>query len=125
MLPASCGCCGINAVDRFGAYKGWMKKLAAKGWIAPAWPKEYGGAGMTVMQQFVFKSLQLCLNSVQKIFRSISQLHRVVKRTLGPRSWWMPRQRVQRFLKRYRRCGCLPLRWLSCQRSSRAASRSR
>ena len=32
----------------------WMKKLAAKGWIAPAWPKEYGGAGMTVMQQFVF-----------------------------------------------------------------------
>jgi len=32
----------------------WIKKLAAKGWIAPAWPKEYGGAGMTVMQQFIF-----------------------------------------------------------------------
>ncbi|HXF50344.1 MAG TPA: acyl-CoA dehydrogenase [Dehalococcoidia bacterium] len=31
----------------------WRKKLAAKGWIAPAWPKEYGGAGMTVMQQFI------------------------------------------------------------------------
>ena len=45
---------GRGGVDRFGAYKGWMKKLAAKGWIAPAWPKEYGGAGMTVMQQFVF-----------------------------------------------------------------------
>src|SRR5438876_12150548 len=43
-----------GGVDRFGAYKGWMKKLAAKGWTAPAWPKEYGGAGMTVMQQFVF-----------------------------------------------------------------------
>src|SRR5438034_4238613 len=43
-----------GGIDRFGAYKGWMKKLAAKGWTAPAWPKEYGGAGMTVMQQFVF-----------------------------------------------------------------------
>jgi alkylation response protein AidB-like acyl-CoA dehydrogenase len=32
----------------------WFKKLSEKGWIAPAWPKEYGGAGMTVMQQFTF-----------------------------------------------------------------------
>jgi alkylation response protein AidB-like acyl-CoA dehydrogenase len=32
----------------------WVKKLADKGWIAPAWPKEYGGAGMSVMQQFIF-----------------------------------------------------------------------
>jgi alkylation response protein AidB-like acyl-CoA dehydrogenase len=32
----------------------WWKKLQERGWIAPAWPKEYGGAGMTVIQQFVF-----------------------------------------------------------------------
>jgi alkylation response protein AidB-like acyl-CoA dehydrogenase len=32
----------------------WAKKLAERGWIAPAWPKEYGGAGMSVMQQFIF-----------------------------------------------------------------------
>ncbi len=32
----------------------WVKKLANRGWIAPAWPKEYGGAGMTVMEQFIF-----------------------------------------------------------------------
>ena len=36
------------------AYKDWMKKLAGKGWVAPAWPKEYGGAGMTIMEQFIF-----------------------------------------------------------------------
>ena len=36
------------------AYKGWMTKLATKGWVAPAWPKEYGGAGMTIMEQFIF-----------------------------------------------------------------------
>ena len=29
------------------------EKLAKRGWIAPAWPKEYGGASMTVMQQFI------------------------------------------------------------------------
>jgi len=32
----------------------WLRKLATRGWVAPAWPKEYGGAGMTVMQQFIF-----------------------------------------------------------------------
>jgi len=31
----------------------WRKKLADKGWNAPAWPKEYGGAGMSVMEQFI------------------------------------------------------------------------
>ncbi|MEX0799868.1 MAG: acyl-CoA dehydrogenase family protein [Dehalococcoidia bacterium] len=43
-----------GGVDRYGVYQDWMHKLAARGWIAPAWPKEYGGAGMTVMQQFIF-----------------------------------------------------------------------
>ena len=32
----------------------WRGKLAKVGWVAPAWPKEYGGAGLTVMQQFIF-----------------------------------------------------------------------
>jgi len=32
----------------------WLRKLAKRGWVAPAWPKEYGGAGMSTMQQFIF-----------------------------------------------------------------------
>ena len=32
----------------------WRRKLASRGWIAPAWPKEYGGAGMTAFEQFIF-----------------------------------------------------------------------
>ncbi|MCH7699801.1 MAG: acyl-CoA dehydrogenase family protein [Chloroflexi bacterium] len=32
----------------------WLKKLAGKGWVAPAWPKEYGGAGLSTAKQFVF-----------------------------------------------------------------------
>jgi len=39
------------ALERYNA---WLKKLAVKGWVAPAWPTEYGGAGLSVMQQFVF-----------------------------------------------------------------------
>ena len=34
--------------------RAWRKRLAARGWIAPAWPRAYGGAGMGVAEQFVF-----------------------------------------------------------------------
>ncbi len=39
--------------SRFDEMREWRKKLAETGWIAPAWPKEYGGAGFSVMQQFI------------------------------------------------------------------------
>jgi alkylation response protein AidB-like acyl-CoA dehydrogenase len=32
----------------------FVKKLARRGWGAPAWPKEYGGAGLGIMEQVVF-----------------------------------------------------------------------
>jgi alkylation response protein AidB-like acyl-CoA dehydrogenase len=32
----------------------WNQALTEKGWVAPHWPKEYGGAGMTTMEQFVY-----------------------------------------------------------------------
>ncbi|MDO9445948.1 MAG: acyl-CoA dehydrogenase family protein, partial [Dehalococcoidia bacterium] len=32
----------------------WADSLAKKGWIAPAWPKEYGGAGLTTIEQFIY-----------------------------------------------------------------------
>ena len=33
---------------------GWLKTLAKRGWVAPAWPKEYGGASLSTAQQFVY-----------------------------------------------------------------------
>ena len=30
------------------------RELGERGWIAPAWPKEYGGADVTIVEQFVF-----------------------------------------------------------------------
>ena len=38
---------------RMGAFKEWRERVAKKGWIAPAWPKKYGGSDMGVADQFV------------------------------------------------------------------------
>ena len=48
-------------VGNWDANQEWFKKLASKGWIAPAWPKEYGGAGLSTMKQFVLNE-ELALN---------------------------------------------------------------
>jgi len=32
----------------------WQKILHARGWAAPAWPKEYGGTGWNEMQRYIF-----------------------------------------------------------------------
>lgn len=39
--------------EQIGLANEWTKALAARGWIAPGWPKEYGGAGLTPMEQFI------------------------------------------------------------------------
>ncbi len=33
----------------------WHRILAAKGWIAPPWPVEWGGTGWTVVQRYLFE----------------------------------------------------------------------
>ncbi len=38
---------------RIGSVKAWREKVAQKGWIAPSWPAKYGGADMSVAQQFI------------------------------------------------------------------------
>jgi alkylation response protein AidB-like acyl-CoA dehydrogenase len=40
--------------DRESFIKTWRKQLAGNGWIAPHWPKQYGGAGLTPGEQFIF-----------------------------------------------------------------------
>lgn len=32
----------------------WHKILNTRGWVAPSWPKEYGGTGWTVTQKYIF-----------------------------------------------------------------------
>src|SRR5690606_7735476 len=40
--------------DRREAATGWASALAERGWIAAAWPKQYGGAGLTTIEQFIY-----------------------------------------------------------------------
>jgi 3-oxocholest-4-en-26-oyl-CoA dehydrogenase alpha subunit len=39
--------------DKWDFARDFTKKLAGKGWVAPAWPQEYGGQGMPYMKQVV------------------------------------------------------------------------
>ena len=34
----------------------WQAILHKKGWVAPAWPKEYGGTGWTEVQKYIFET---------------------------------------------------------------------
>jgi len=55
-LPAGWGSPDFHLpfAERMAFYREWAKKLGRKGWMAPAWPREYGGAGMSIMEQFIF-----------------------------------------------------------------------
>ena len=40
--------------ENMNVYKKFAQRLATKGWVAPHWPKEYGGLGLSVFEQLVF-----------------------------------------------------------------------
>jgi alkylation response protein AidB-like acyl-CoA dehydrogenase len=42
-----------EGADRDEGLREWRRRVAAKGWIAPHWPKEYGGADMSAKDQFI------------------------------------------------------------------------
>ena len=43
---------GMNKEAR-KAFEAWRDALVERGWIAPHWPEEYGGAGLSVKEQFI------------------------------------------------------------------------
>jgi len=40
---------------RRGSADEWARALTERHWVAPHWPEAYGGAGLTAMEQFIFK----------------------------------------------------------------------
>ncbi len=44
--------CSEDPARREGAMA-WAAALAERGWVAPHWPKEYGGAGLTVAEEHI------------------------------------------------------------------------
>ncbi len=51
---AESGQLGSRSDEEFEFAKQFNRKLAERGWIAPAWPKEYGGLGASIYEQMVF-----------------------------------------------------------------------
>jgi len=49
-----CGRLTGGVFSDFAASRQWHEILAKKGWIAPAWPEEYGGPGWSVMQRYIY-----------------------------------------------------------------------
>ena len=45
---------GSDNPERAAFVKQWTQALRRHGWIAPHWPTEYGGAGMSPGEQFIF-----------------------------------------------------------------------
>ncbi len=79
----------------------WHRILHIKGWSAPAWPREFGGPGWSVIQQFVFDE-ECSLAGAPPIlpfgvyligpvlieFGSCEQQERFLPRILSGEDWW-------------------------------------
>ncbi len=79
----------------------WHRVLAAKGWVAPAWPMEYGGPGWTTTQRFIWSEelaradtlpiLPFGINMVGPViytFGTPEQKAKYLPRILSGEDWW-------------------------------------
>jgi len=95
------GLSGGQGEDYKQAIIDWQKKLHAKGWIAPGWPKEYGGTGWSVTQKFIYETergsagvpdvVPFGLKMVAPViytFGNEEQKARFLPRILSSDDWW-------------------------------------
>jgi alkylation response protein AidB-like acyl-CoA dehydrogenase len=82
-------------------YVRWHKILAAKGWVAPGWPVEFGGPGWTPVQRHIFEEecaragtppiMPFGVNMVAPVimaFGSQAQKEYYLPRILSCEDWW-------------------------------------
>ncbi len=82
-------------------YVRWTRILAAKGWAAPHWPREWGGAGWSPIEQAIFldetqrgNAPELVAFGVSMVgpviytFGSQAQKERFLPRIVDLRDWW-------------------------------------
>lgn len=79
----------------------WQRKLVARGWGAPHWPKDWGGTGWSVRQRFVFEE-EMALRGAPLIptfntrmvgpillaYGTEEQKNRFLPRALNFDDWW-------------------------------------
>ena len=44
----------LGTEEARAAAREWMEALQERGWVAPHWPREYGGAGLSTVEHFIF-----------------------------------------------------------------------
>ncbi len=82
-------------------YLVWHKLLYSKGWIAPHWPKKYGGAGFSVTQRYIFgeecgaaempQTIPFGLSMLGPVliaFGNEAQKAHYLPRILSGKDWW-------------------------------------
>jgi len=82
-------------------YLAWHKLLYKKGWVAPIWPKQYGGPGWSVTQRYIYGeevakagmpvTLPFGLNMVGPVifnFGNDAQKSKFLPRILSGEDWW-------------------------------------
>jgi alkylation response protein AidB-like acyl-CoA dehydrogenase len=98
-LPAEPG--GEGHVSSKEDFLAWHKLLYKKGWVAPLWPKEYGGTGWNVTQRYIFNeetanaemptTLPFGLSMVGPViftYGSDEQKKKYLPRILSGEDWW-------------------------------------
>jgi alkylation response protein AidB-like acyl-CoA dehydrogenase len=79
----------------------WQRRLYRRGWMAPGWPVEHGGAGWSVTQHFIFESERARSGAPDRIpfgvtmvapviytFGNEEQKARFLPRILSSEDWW-------------------------------------
>ena len=82
-------------------YLAWHKLLYGKGWVAPIWPKQYGGTGWNVTQRYIFNqeaanaetptTLPFGLSMVGPViftYGNDAQKKKFLPRILSGEDWW-------------------------------------
>jgi len=92
----------LNKLETFkDAVIDWQKRLYKQGWIAPGWPREYGGTGWNATQKFIYETersaagirdvIPFGLNMVGPViyaFGNEEQKQRFLPRILQSDDWW-------------------------------------
>ena len=82
-------------------YLAWHKLLYSQGWVAPIWPKQYGGTGWNVTQRYIFNqeaanaetptTLPFGLSMVGPViftYGNDAQKQKFLPRILSGEDWW-------------------------------------
>ena len=77
----------------FDATMDWHKTLYAKGWVAPDWPKEYGGTGWTLGQRYNFQEECKLANAPALFAMGLQMLGPMLIRygTAEQKNYYLPR----------------------------------